>query len=259
MDLNEVALSAVRRHPWEVARAKFFCRVLRDSGVTAKPRTLLDVGAGDGYLARLALATLPAGSEAVCLDAQYSDDDLRRFAEPPVAGLSFTRDRPERRFDVLLLLDVIEHVPDDAAFLGQFVHDNLAPEGKVLVSVPAWQALFSLHDEALEHYRRYSPAACRRLLCGAGLTIRASSGLFHSLLLPRTLTVAHERWARRLGRSVGRPPHLGQWRGGPFLSLALGWALAADNAVSRLSARAGWAVPGLSTWALCDGPTGPSA
>jgi hypothetical protein len=252
MDLTEVSAGALRRHPWEIARARFFRRVLADAGILAEPRAVLDVGAGDGYLGRGLLEALPTGSEICCLDTHYSDDDLARFSTPPQSGLAFTRTRPARRFDAILLLDVIEHVADDRAFLAPFVAENLAPGGVVLVSVPAWQALFSRHDEALAHFRRYSPAACRALLADAHLRVRRSGGLFHSLLVPRALTAAGERVLTRLGRRPAPPPNLGAWRGGRALSAVVATALAADNAVSHALARAGRALPGLSFWALCE-------
>jgi SAM-dependent methyltransferase len=251
MDLSEVSAADHRRHPWESARARFFRRVLDEAGALAGPRAVLDVGAGDGYLARALLDALPAGSEVVCLDPHYTDEDLRRFSADGRAGLSFVRAPPARRFDVILLLDVIEHVADDRAFLGGFVANQLAPGGLVLVSVPAWQPLFSAHDTALKHFRRYSPAACRALLDDQGLASVRGGGLFHALLAPRLLTVAREKLSRLLGRAPEAPADLGDWRGGALLTTAIERALALDNALSHAVARRGVALPGLSVWALC--------
>jgi SAM-dependent methyltransferase len=252
MDLTEVPVSAFRRHPWEVARARFFRRLLADAGQLATPRAVLDVGSGDGYLARTLLEAMPAGSSVVCFDANYSDDDLKRFGDPPRPGLGFVRAPPARAFDLILLLDVIEHVPDDAAFLREILARNLAPGGAVLVSVPAWPGLYSRHDEALKHYRRYTPDACRAVLTAVGLLPVRSGGVFHTLLAPRALGVAVERLRRRLGGQPAAPAHLGQWRGGAAVSAALGRALALDNALSHLLARRGRGLPGLSYWALCE-------
>jgi len=254
MDLKEAQEAPARRHPWEIARARFFTRVLADAGLLDAPRAVLDVGAGDGYLARTLLGVAPDGSTVVCFDANYTDRDLRRFAAPPRPGLEFVREVPARRFDVLLLLDVLEHVEDDVGFLAAVVTRHAARGAVVLISVPAWQALFSNHDDALAHRRRYSPAACRALLASAGLSIRTSGGLFHSLVLPRVLALAGERVRRWTGGAPRVPPNLGEWRGGDVVSRALERALAIDNAVSLAVARAGRQLPGLSFWALCDAP-----
>src|SRR5258708_6730667 len=104
MDLNEVSAGALRRHPWEVARAASFRPVLAQAGALAAPRAVLDVGAGDGFLARGLLQALPAGSEVAWLDPNYTDDDLRAFAARPAPGLSFVREPPRRPFDLLLML-----------------------------------------------------------------------------------------------------------------------------------------------------------
>jgi SAM-dependent methyltransferase len=252
MDLVEVSGAAHRRHPWEVARARFFKRVLADAGVLAGARRVLDVGAGDGFLARGLLEAMPAGSQVVALDSNYTDDDLRRLGEGAPSGLSFAREMPAERFDVILMLDVIEHVPDDHAFLGEILAGSLAPGGVVLVSVPAWQRLFSTHDTALKHYRRYSPQACLDLLVDEGLEPIRSGGLFHSLLLPRAATVAREGLMRLLGKAPAAPDNLGAWRGGDLVSSALERMLALDNALTHALARRGRALPGLSVWALCQ-------
>jgi SAM-dependent methyltransferase len=251
MDLSEVSGTNHRRHPWEVARARFFRRVLADAGALAAPRAVLDVGAGDGYLAGELLGQLPPGSGVTCLDPNYNDADLRAYAAAARPGIVFTRELPERRFDLILLLDVIEHVVDDHEFLGGLVAQCLAPGGLVLVSVPAWQMLFSEHDLALKHYRRYSPGACHELLEDEGLVPIRSGGLFHSLLVARLFTVARERLERRLGRRPSPPDNLGAWRGGRLVSSALESALALDNALTHRLTRAGYELPGLSVWALC--------
>jgi SAM-dependent methyltransferase len=251
MDLVEVPGANFRRHPWEVARARFFLRLLDKAGLRDRRQTVLDVGAGDGYFARQLLAGLPPESRCVCFDSNYTDADLTRFASPDLAQLGFTRQPPSERFDLILLLDVIEHVEDDRSFLSGFVHDQLAPGGTVLVSVPAWPALFSRHDVALKHYRRYTPAAARELIASCGLVIRRSGGLFHSLLFPRAMSVLGERVSRLTAREARAPADLGDWRGGAALSSLVGGALAVDAALGRAAAATGVALPGLSFWALC--------
>ena len=256
MDLNEVPATPFRRHPWEVARARFFGKIVADAIPAGASARVLDIGAGDGYLARSLLGGIPVGSSVACVDSNYTDAELQRFASPPTAGLSFSRARPAGRFDVILLLDVIEHIADDRAFLDELFGGSLAPDGQVVVSVPAWDLLYSRHDLALKHFRRYQPAQCRALLQATGLQIVHDGGLFHSLLLPRALQRIAEA-ARELLRvgsgsnGAERPANLGEWRGGELLSSMVTLALEADTRLSTRFARAGRDVPGLSYFALC--------
>lgn len=250
MDLSERRGGASRRHPWETARANFFRETLRRARPFDRPLRVLDVGAGDGFLAGALQADLPPGSRMVCFDANYTDQDLADFraATPDV---TFTRDRPQETFDVLLLLDVIEHVPDDGAFLRDLIQGNLADEGTVVVSVPAWQGLFSKHDEALRHFRRYSPAGLRQVIDANGLAVHRFGGLFHSLMLPRAVSVLREHALRLLGKEPDLPPAADEWRAGPLISSAVDRLLALDTGFTNACARVGLSLPGLSVWAVC--------
>lgn len=243
MDLREHPHAGPRRHPWEVARAAFFRDVLREGGGLDRVRTVLDVGAGDAWLARTLRDGCAPAARLVCWDAHYDDAWLARSDE----GCTFTREAPEMPADLVLALDVAEHVDDDRAFLRD-VAARVAPGGRLLFSVPAWPWLFSGHDVALGHHRRYTPAAARALLEGAGLRIDRSGGLFHSLLLPR----AAQRLVQRLRPVLDAPAATSlAWSGGAALSAALGAALHLDNRVSRLAAARAIPLPGLSWWALC--------
>jgi hypothetical protein len=107
--------------------------------------------------------------------------------------MTFVADRPTDRFDRVIMLDVIEHVDEDVDFVHGIVNDLLAEDAVVLVSVPAYPALFSSHDRKLRHSRRYSPGEGRGLLQGSGLSVIAEGGLFHSLLPLRVGQVLLER------------------------------------------------------------------
>lgn len=241
MDLAERG-HATRRHPWEVERARFFRRLVADHLGGERPRRILDVGAGDGWFAGELGKQATAGSEIVCWDVNYRSADL---AAPLPDRIVRTAVEPEGTFDLVLLLDVIEHVEDDAGFLDRSVVPHLAAGSLVVVSVPAYQRLFSSHDEALAHHRRYSPGRLRALLAPR-FEIVARGGLFASLLPLRAAAVARERLA-------GPPDHhgVGDWRGGPALTRVVSTVLAADAAAGRWLAQRGLPGPGLSAWAVC--------
>ncbi len=249
MDLIERPRTPERRHPWEITRARFFKGVLARAALRPAPARVLDIGSGDAWLAGQLAGTLPPESAIVCWDSGYTDELIQTLSARERSVRQFVRERPAGTFDLLLMLDVLEHVEDDAGFLRGLL-DSLAPGGHLLLSVPAWPRLFCVHDERLRHFRRYSPKGVRALLQEAGLEVLDSGGLFHTLLVARALQVL----GARLGRSEP-PPHAGEWRAGPALTAAVAGALAADAELSRWLARAKVDAPGLSWWALCRRPS----
>jgi len=254
MDLRERG-AASQRHPWEVARARFVLETLEGSGALRGTPRILDAGSGDAFVAGM-LAEQASGARVVAWDMHFTDQDLASLA---AARLEATREEPRGPFDAVLLLDVLEHVEDDHGFLRRLVAAG-AREAVFLVTVPAWPQLFSRHDVALRHFRRYTPRACRELLAGAGLEVKRSGGLFHALLLPRGVAVFGERLLQRRrdgggpagdSRANSVPTGVGGWRHGALATGATSAALALDQLVSRAAARAGLDLPGLSFWALC--------
>lgn len=240
----------MRRHPWELARSDFFQRVLAGAGLLDGTPAVLDVGAGDAWLARQLAAVARLGT-IVCWDTAYSDALLADRDLGRAEGLRHVAARPAERFDLVLLLDVLEHVEDDAAFLRTLVDDNVAPGGHLLVSVPAWPALYSSHDARLRHHRRYTPQAARALLRGAGLELLRGAGLFHSLLPARALQLAAERLAPRRAAQGDA----GSWSAPELVTSAIRAALAADASLSLVQAKLGVSLPGLSFWVLCRKPS----
>lgn len=252
MDLSEIPQGEFRRHPWELARAAFFEQVLAQAVPAGAPVRVLDAGSGDAFFSGELLARLPAGSSVTCWDTSYTDAQLEILPRQRGPSMRFTRERPQGPFELVLLMDVLEHVEDDRGFLRGIVSELLAPGGRVLVTVPAWQPLYSQHDENLRHYRRYAPKQIEAVITESGLQLGEKGGAFHSLLLPRAAGVAAEKVQRALGRPARANANLGEWKGPAWVSSLLEQALRLDNRASALFARAGLDVPGLSWWAVCQ-------
>jgi SAM-dependent methyltransferase len=250
VDLVELPDHFVRRHPWEETRFEFFFRVLAGRSLLDTTAAVLDVGAGDAWFAEQ-LAARSALDRIVCWDPAYTREFLATRRPHQAARVELSAEQPAGRFDLLLLLDVLEHVNEVDVFLDTLVRDNLTPGGHVLINVPAWPSLFSSHDVRLRHYRRFTPASARSLVGSAGLEIISSAGLFHSLWLARAIQVAHERLSGRSG-----PTATLEWNAARPLTMFIQATLACDSWLSLWESRLGWSLPGLSWWALCRKPSG---
>ncbi len=245
MDLIERPTDEVRRHPWEIARARFFLRLVERLGVVPDTANWLDVGAGDAWFAQQLRAVIPEAARLVCWDVNYSPTQLEAASN---TGVVLTRARPSGEFGGVLMLDVIEHVEDDVGFVRGIVRESVAAGGWVLVSVPAYQGLFSEHDRALKHFRRYSPRTLHAVLEAAGLSVEARGGLFHALLPVRGAQVWRERHRGPAPEQTG----IGAWQGNDRVSRVVTAALDLETRVSlAMGTRHLPAVPGLSTWAFC--------
>ncbi|HEX8237455.1 MAG TPA: methyltransferase domain-containing protein [Abditibacteriaceae bacterium] len=140
---------------------------------------LLDIGCGTG--ANLPLLRSFAGSSGSVtamdfspLALQFARDQLP--CDDSSKNLSMLRGDAQRlpfgdnSFDVATMLDVLEHLSDDCLALSE-VRRVLRPGGALVMSVPAYQKLWSAHDEALHHFRRYEYHGLRRVLHGAGFSV----------------------------------------------------------------------------------------
>ena len=247
VDLLEHPGEISRRHPWETARVDFFLRLCAGDGLAS--RAVLDVGAGDAWFATCFRERYPRDN-IVCWDAGYTEERVCTM-QAAGAGLTYVAATPEGPFDLVLMLDVIEHVQDDAAFLRE-VLARLRSGGTAIISVPAWPWLYGPHDAHLGHCRRYSPAAARELLSAAGLEVEQAGGLFHALLPARALAVLVGRFSRGKQADTGHPAaDLGNWGGGAAITRAVGGILRLEGRVSRRLAGMGLELPGLSWWARC--------
>jgi len=245
VDLIERQADSSGRHPWEIARAGFFEGLIART-VPAGAISVLDVGSGDAWLAAQLVEGRPDTS-MTCWDLNYTEEDL---AELPLAHpeINFGTTPGLDRFEGILMLDVIEHVEDDREFVRSIVERNLADDGWILISVPAYQSLFVSHDRYLRHYRRYSPAQGRTLLESVGLSVEAEGGLFHSLLPARGAVALKEKLRPVTGDSAG----VGAWTHGKAMTSLVTAALSADARFSLwMGARSSMVLPGLSYWAFC--------
>lgn len=99
----------------------------------------------------------------------------------------------DRRYDLIGLFDVLEHVEPDSASLAALA-GRLTERGVILVTVPAFPFLWSRHDERHHHFRRYTRASLAQVAAKAGLKVRYSS-YFNFFLFPAAVVA---RWLKRM-------------------------------------------------------------
>jgi SAM-dependent methyltransferase len=179
-------------------------REVRGDPQLQRPLRVLDVGCGGGgilpYLSKYGSVVAVDPEPAAVAAASSRSFDVRLGGLP--SDLPFGTDD---KFDIITMLDVLEHVDADTDSLLN-IRSLLQPHGRLLITVPAYQFLWSGHDVINDHKRRYHRAELTRKLETAGFHINLMSYCNSALFLP----IAAIRLAmRRFGRSDAHKTALG--------------------------------------------------
>jgi SAM-dependent methyltransferase len=167
------------RHWWYRGRRTVLDGVIAGLGLPVDPR-ILDAGCGSGrFMVELAKLGTVTGVELS--DTSVALARERRLGEV-VSGSVLEMPFADGSFDLAVSLDVIEHLEDDLAALRE-LRRTVAPGGALLVTVPAYQWLWSGHDEINHHHRRYTRRSLQRVAEQAGWH-QVRTTYFNSLLLP---------------------------------------------------------------------------
>lgn len=179
-------------HWWFAGRREIIkCLIERACDLPDQPR-ILEAGCGTG-------GNLELLKHYGKVDAFELDEGARQIAEAksglPIMPGSLPDDVEIQSgsYDLIALFDVLEHVEydcDSLKTLGQGLREN----GKMLITVPAMQWLWSAHDEHHHHFRRYSKGSLTATVRRAGLEIE-TAGYFNTLLFPAAVA---ERFAKKL-------------------------------------------------------------
>jgi SAM-dependent methyltransferase len=171
--------------------------VIAGLGLPADPR-ILDAGCGSGrFMVELSKLGLVTGVELS--DTSVALARQRELGEV-VAGSVLEMPFADGSFDLAVSLDVIEHLEDDLAALRE-LRRTVAPGGALLVTVPAYQWLWSGHDEINHHFRRYTRRSLQRAGEQAGWQ-QVRTTYFNSLLLPAAIMLrVLDRFSRKTTES----------------------------------------------------------
>lgn len=168
-------------HWWYRSRRRIFSSVLKRF-VSANPDIALDFGCGTGGN----FALLNFCHHVFGVDA-HPESVSRAAEKAPVVRYSDVEGWPvaTNAVDLISAFDVIEHIDDDLKAM-KMLRFSLKPAGRMIVSVPAYQWLWSEHDERLHHKRRYTAAQLREVGVKAGFELEYLT-YHNSLLLPLSI------------------------------------------------------------------------
>ncbi len=182
-------------HWWYVARRAILSDVIARVIKPPKDAHILEIGCGTGH-------NFPVLTRFGQVDGLEVDDAARAIASERLGAAVGSARLPElpgiadASYDLIALLDVLEHIEGDLAALTS-IKAKLRPGGRILVTVPANEWMWSAHDIVHHHYRRYNRATLNAVIAAAGLRVDMMSH-FNSLLFPLAAAV------RIAGKVTGR-------------------------------------------------------
>jgi hypothetical protein len=260
MDLRESQRgisSGAARHPWESARFDVLYSLINeymphiDGGIT----TVFDIGCGDMFFIDNLARRLPAG-RFVAIDPALDENMVKMYSDT-LAPLNIkvfdswekaTQHSPDKA-DIVLLLDVIEHVDDDISFLKSLKASTVITDETVfIITAPAFQALFCSRDIFLGHKRRYNNCQLKNSIDKAGMKEISSGYFFFSLLPLRVLQVFIEKIVP--GRT-GYDKGIGDWKGNRIWDSIIKNILIADFKIASFLRDRGINPVGLSNFMVC--------
>jgi len=162
---------------WNISKREMVLSLLRSGGSLKDPGVAIDIGCGGGYTAwvlesyhKTVGVDVSAEALKLCLHR-----GLRRLCQVDMA--SFLLPFKSDSFDLVMALDVIEHVDDDLQALTE-CRRILKAGGSLVLTVPAFMWLWSPWDEALGHRRRYTASGLAQVIHRAGFSVKKLTYMF---------------------------------------------------------------------------------
>ncbi len=201
MELQEYAKMDMveKSHWWFVAKRDYISNALDRYAVAGT--SVLDIGCGTG-----AIMDFVRSKNYTVEGVDMSENALQYCRKKNLTvhhGFAEKLPFQNSSFDVVIASDVLEHITDDAAAV-QEVARVLKPGGIFIVTVPAHQSLFSYHDHALHHVRRYSKEGLRKVLT-TSCTVEFISWIHLIILAPAAGMRVIQRFFKNNGESDVRP------------------------------------------------------
>ena len=255
MDISEAAkiknTGTLKRHPWEIARRD----VIKHFLIAQKAfpfAHIADIGTGDGFILQ-SLLEQNAARHFSAVDPFFNEGIVNQIKISSGAkNVQFYNKISEipgdySSFDCVLLLDVLEHVADDEGLIAEIRrHASRKNEATWIITVPAFQSLFSNHDRLLKHYRRYNLDQLVNLSKKCGLVIDQKGYFFFSLIPLRIIQKILAAFSKKEKATT-----IENWQGSKTLSAVLRKTLWIDFRIGLFLSNFRIYIPGLSCYCIC--------
>lgn len=182
-------------HWWYIARRQILSDTIRRSIKLPHSARILEIGCGTGHNFSMlgsfgTVDGLEVDDEARTLAARRLGRPVGNARLPELQGIQ------DQSYDLVALLDVLEHVSNDDAALSSIAR-KLKPGGRILLTVPANRWMWSAHDKVHHHFRRYNANDLKEVIAAAGLEASLITH-FNTILFP--LAAAFRLFGMLVGR-----------------------------------------------------------
>lgn len=241
MDLLERKITNNNRHPWELSRTQCLINIFSEIVKRREKLDIADIGAGDRFFDEELLKTLQINDQSAkifCVDVNYPKDEV---ASGSIVLKTDVSQLADNSMDCIFMMDVLEHVEDDKAFFNLTCR-KLKSGGIIIVTVPAFQSLFSVHDEFLKHYRRYDYETLTKATATPPTTVLSHHYFYTCLAIVRWLQLRFNTLSREKENGIAQWPYSES----SIFTKVVKFVLNTDFYINKLLANLGVRLPGLS-------------
>lgn len=254
MDIKEAQFKEGNydRHPWEEARFYVIYKFLKQY-IPSKLPTVLDIGCGDAFVLQR-LAQKAPHARFIGIDRAFNEEIIEKNNKSSNSHITFLQSvddvsQTNEKADIVLLLDVIEHIEHVDPFLAELKSSPVIHENTVfIITVPSFSFLYVTRDRWLGHFRRYTLKSLNTSLIKNGYNPLSSVYFFTCLIIPRMVTKLAECFHKPKIDSV---KGIGDWKGNKAINWIIYNILILDFKISSFFYYFGIRLPGLSCLTIC--------
>lgn len=245
MDLKEKTQNT-NRHPWELSRTKNLLKTFNKYVHEKEHMLIADIGAGDMYFDIQLIETLSKKrikATIFAIDTGYEEEVSEK---EEIVILNDIKKLEKDSVDCMILMDVLEHIEEDSEFL-ELVSERLKINGIIILTVPAFQSLYSQHDTFLLHHRRYECSQIIDLLGSKQFEILKCHYFYTILFVARWFQLKFMK-----PKSDAEHTGIGRWRHSKnhVITQSIELLLNIDFYVNKIFDKLGVHLPGLSLLAV---------